>query len=545
MSQFDIIFVLPYLFSDHPSFPEGLLKRSLEKEGFKVGVIEKPFWQKPESFTIHGKPKLFFAIIPGPVDSTVLNYTASRKRRIEDQYQEKGAGFFPDYPPSIKYRIRPDNTVILFANRIREKFKDTKIVIGGVESTLRQFAHYDFQKDKIRRSILFDSRANLLIHGPGEKQLVNIARSMREGSDISEIKINGTSRIEKDVSSLTNSITLPSYEDILNNKQNLLKAYLLKDKGIKSRKIICQKHGDRFVVSYPVEHYNTEDMDSVYSLPYSREHLKPGKYSPALRMNLFSVTSHRGCGGGCSFCSISQNEGKQIISRSKESILREISGLVKHREWKGVVSNVGGPSAEMYRFGCSKKTCLKDSCIFPKKCPSLKTGSDYLELLREAEKIKGVKNIFVGSGIRFDNLTEDEELLEKILRSHSGKFLRIAPEHTEDFILTLMKKPGFFELEKFMEVFNRINKSLKRKIKAAPYLIIGHPGEEKKDVEEMRRKIRSLDLDSTDAQIFTPTPGTLSTAMYYSGRSPDGQEIHVEKDIKELVRRKNRIVVRG
>lgn len=541
MLQFDIIFILPYLFSDHPSFPEGLLKRSLEKEGFKVGIIEKPFWQKAESFAVLGKPKLFFAIIPGPVDSTVLNYTSTHKRRKEDQYQENGAGFFPDLPPSIKYRIRPDNTVILFSNRIKEKFKDATIIIGGVESSLRQFAHYDFQKDKIRRSILFDSRAHLLIHGPGEKQLVKVALKMKDGSDISEIRTNGTSQIEKSVSHLSGCITLPSYEDILNDKKNLLNAYLLKDKGIKSKKVICQKHENRFVVSQPAEHYNTKDLDSIYSHSYSREHFKPGKFSPALRMNLFSITSHRGCGGGCAFCSISQNEGKQIISRSKESILREISSLIKHREWKGVISNIGGPSAEMYKFGCSAKTCLKNSCIFPETCPSLRTGSDYLELLREAGKIKGVKNIFVGSGIRFDNLTENEELLEEILRFHSGRFLRIAPEHTEEHILNLMRKPGVDKLEKFMEVFNRINERLKRKIKAAPYLIIGHPGEEKKDVEEMRKKIRSLNLDSTDVQIFTPTPGTLSTAIYYSGIYPDGRQICVEKDIKELVRRKNRI----
>ncbi len=538
MPTFDIIFVLPYLFSDHPSFPEGILKRALESKGFSVGIIDRPFWQKPESFKVLGRPKLFFAIISGPVDSTVLNYTSSRKRRMEDQYQEGGIGFFPDYPPSIKYKIRPDNTVILFANKIRENFKNIPIVIGGTEATLRQFAHYDFQKDKIRRSILFDSRADILVTGPGEKQIINIAEKVRDGGQIKELNLNGTSVIIKDISGINNRVVLPSLDDILNDKKKLLEAYMVKDNGMKSGKVICQKNGDRYIVNFPTEIYTGKELDRFYSFGYKRTHLETGKYSPALRMNLFSVTSHRGCGGGCSFCSISLNEGKKIISRSVESIHKEINGLKKHKSWKGVISDIGGPSAEMFGYGCDVPLCIKNACLFPEKCLSLKTGSDYLNLLRSVRKMNGIKKIFIGSGVRYDSLVENEELLEEILVHHSGKYLRIAPEHTENHILNLIRKPGFDKLSEFMSLFSRLNRKMKRKISASPYLIIGHPGETFEDVKTMKKKLISLGLKTTDAQIFTPTPGTLSTAMFYSGIDPDGKPLHVEKDIKELIKRK-------
>lgn len=536
--MFDVIFVLPYPFADHPSFPEGILKRALEAEGFSVGVIEKPFWQKKESFSILGKPNLFFAIISGPVDSIVLNYTSSRKRRVEDQYQSGGRGFFDNYPPSIKFRIRPDNTTIVFANRIKENFKDIPIVIGGVEASLRQFAHYDFQKDKIRRSILFDSRADLLVSGPGEKQMIKIAAGLRDGTNINDLNLKGTSGIVKDISDISNRVELPSLEDILNNKNKLVEAFLTKEKGIRSGKTICQKNGDRYIINYPAEDYSGDELDNYYSAPFSRTHPGSKDFSPALRMNLFSITSHRGCGGGCSFCSITQNEGKKIISRSSESILEEARLLMKHKEWRGVISDVGGPSAEMYGYGCQIEGCMKNSCIFPGACPSLLTGDRYRELLKKLRSVRGMKRIFIGSGVRFDSLIDNTELLEDILAFHSGKFLRIAPEHTEDHILNIMRKPGFGSLEKFTELFAEINKKMSRKIQLAPYIIIGHPGEAFDDVKEMKKKVRSLGLPTEDVQIFTPTPGTYATALYYSEATPDGKSLYVEKDIKELIKRK-------
>jgi uncharacterized radical SAM protein YgiQ len=307
---------------------------------------------------------------------------------------------------------------------------------------------------------------------------------------------------------------------------------LLEGKGI------AQKQGDRYVVQQPEQSYAPSDLDAVYDQSYSRMHLKGGHYSPALRMNLFSVTSHRGCGGGCSFCSIQTHQGKQVISRSLDSITREIRNLSKHPEWKGFISDIGGATAEMYGNDCETETCTRPSCLHPGKCKTFTPGHRYLELLRECRKLPEVKKIFLGSGIRYDVLQYNPELLEEVMLHHSGRFLRIAPEHTEDSVLHLMRKPPFQTLESFVLLFNSINRKLKRKIELAPYLIVGHPGEKRSDVLEMKKKLKSLGMKSTDAQIFTPTPGTLSTAMYYAECEPSFKPIPAEKRIAELMDRK-------
>jgi uncharacterized radical SAM protein YgiQ len=539
MPTFDIILVLPYLFSDHPSFPEGILKRVLEHEGFTVGVIEAPLWQKKDSFTVLGRPNLCFAIAGGPVDSILLNYTSFRKRRNEDLYQAGGKAFFAGYPPSINYKIRPDRTTLVFANRLREAFGDIPIIIGGMEASMRRFAHYDFQQDAIRRSILFDSRADILVTGMGEKQMVKIARRLKEGGHIKEIILPGTSRIKNVVAPNADTQELPSYDEILQDRKKLLDAQLALEKAMVEGKRIIQRHGNRFVVDEPPEKYDASDLVIAYDRAYTRAHIRPGDYSPALRMNLFSITSHRGCGGGCSFCSIYCHQGKEIISRTKDSIMKELQGLMKHPEWKGYVSDIGGPTAEMYGTGCSKEDCHRHSCLYPARCKSFGGPARYLELLRLCRNVNGVKKIFIGSGIRYDLLLHFPDLLEEIMIHHSGDFLRIAPEHTEDKVLGLMGKPPFEVLESFTLAFDSINKRLKRKIGLAPYLMIGHPGETWEDVVSMKDRIRSLGMKTTDVQAFTPSPGTMSTAMYYSGLSPFSASIPVVKDVKELMRRKD------
>lgn len=539
MSKYDIIFVLPYLYSDHPSFPEGILKHHLESHQFKVGVIQTPFWQKPESFTPLGKPRLFFAIIPGPVDSVVLNYTSTRKRRNEDLYQREGQAFFPGHPPSIKYKIRPDRCVVVFANRIRQVFKDTPLLIGGVEASQRRFAHYDFQADKLKRSILLDSRADLMVTGMGERQILQIAQQAAEGTALNEIDLPGTARITKDVSIYNNYITLPTMEEISGNASKLVEAAQKIQSAAAQGKGIIQQQDNRYVVEHPASAYSPADLDTVYDYPYTRQHLDGKVVSPALQMNLFSITSHRGCGGGCAFCSISMHEGKRIVSRSEESIFREIHHLRKHPQWKGVISDIGGATAELYDTNCHNKKCPKISCLFPNQCKSLRSTDPYLQLLRRARQTQGVKKIFLGSGVRYDLLLQNPELLEEILDFHSGRFLRVAPEHTEPHVLKLMHKPPFERFEEFVKLFQKINRNLKRKIELAPYLIIGHPGEHNRDAAAMKKKLRSLGVGTTDVQIFTPSPGTLSTAMYYAGQTPQGESLSVEKDIKALVRRKN------
>jgi len=538
MPSFDVIFVLPCPFSDHPSFPEGILRRALEIEGYRVGIIETPFWQDKESFAALGKPRLFFAVISGPVDSVVLNYTSSRKRRREDLYQIGGKAYFEGYPPSIKYKIRPDRTTIVFTNRLKELFHDVPIIIGGLEATLRCFAHYDFQQDKIRRSILLDSKADLLVTGMGEKQLVNIARELESGRPAETLMLQGTANITKELPEPSRFVEIPSFEAILEDKTKLMEAHLILEKGGHEGKGIAQKHGDRYVVQQPAESYERADLDAIYDQPYSRMHLKRNAYSPALRMNLFSVTSHRGCGGACSFCSIEVHQGKKVISRSMESITQEIRGLTRHPEWKGYISDIGGATAEMYGNDCETDACLKPSCLYPECCRMFSPGKKYLDLLRECRNLPGVKKIFLGSGIRYDVLLNNPELLEEILLHHSGRFLRIAPEHTEDPVLNLMRKPPFKTLESFVSLFNSINRKLKRKIELAPYLIVGHPGENRAHVVEMKNKLKSLGMKSTDVQIFTPTPGTLSTAMYYAECDFSLKPLPVERTISKLTERK-------
>jgi len=367
---------------------------------------------------------------------------------------------------------------------------------------------------------------------------LKIARALDSGSTSDRLVLPGTTKVTKEFHESSRFVELPSFETVLEDGTKLLEAHLLLEQAGLQGKGIAQKHGDRYVTQQPAESYERSDLDAIHDQPYSRMHLKGDAYSPALRMNLFSVTSHRGCGGACSFCSIEVHQGKKVISRSMESIKKEILSLTRHSEWKGSISDIGGATAEMYGNDCDTEACPKPSCLYPERCRIFTPGKRYLELLRECRKLPGVKKIFLGSGVRYDVLLNNPELLEEILLYHSGKFLRIAPEHTENPVLNLMRKPPFKTLESFVSLFNSINKNLKRKIDMAPYLIVGHPGENRAHVVEMKKKLKSLGMKSTDVQIFTPTPGTLSTAMYYAERDLRFKPIPVEKTISELIERK-------
>lgn len=540
---YDVIFALPYPFSDHPAFPEGILKRSLEDTGFKVGVIERPFWQKSESFEALGRPRLFFAVITGPVDSMVLTYTSSRKRRREDLYQWSGEAFFPGYPPSISYRIRPDRAAIVFSQRIREAFKDVPVIIGGIEAGMRIFAHYDFQQDRIRRSILLDSRADLAVMGPGEKQLCALAAMLRDGKLLDEIRLPGTARALSGKAHVDGAVEIPSYEEIMDRRERLLEARLAAERAFRDGKRLIQRHGDRIILAEPPMPYSREDLDKTYGLPFNRCHLQTVPNSPALNMNLFSITSHRGCLGACAFCALTIQEGRRVISRSQESVVDEVRRLTAHPLWRGYISDIGGPSAEMFGAECLRRKsaeegCRRGSCLFPSRCERLRWGRPYLELLAACRRVPGVKKVFVGSGLRYDLLIQEPDLLEEIMAEHCGSFMRIAPEHTEDHVLRLMGKPPFEVFERFAALFETINRRLKRRIQLAPYLIVGHPGESERDVKAMKEKLRALGLSTTDVQIFTPTPGTLSTAMYWAGCDSSGRGIPVERDLKALSARR-------
>lgn len=534
-----MIFALPYPFTDHPSFPEGILKKALEIHGFSVGILETPFWQEPSSFALLGKPRLFFAIVSGPVDSVVLNYTSSRKRRRQDLYQRNGKAFFEASASSVSSKIRPDRTVLVFANRIRQCFKEVPIVIGGLETSLRLFAHYDFQEDRIRRSILLDSRADLAVTGMGEKQVVAIARLLEQGAQAGELDLPGTAKLAPAPPLENRFARLPSLETILQDRSKLLEAQMLLENAVLEGRGAFQEQQGRWVVAGKAESYHASDLERIHGQDYTRAHPSLRTCSPALQMNLFSVTSHRGCCGGCAFCSIALHEGRRLVSRSQESILHEIEGLTRHPLWKGYVSDIGGASAEMYGMDCARTGCAKASCLHPQPCRHLPSVNPFVELLRACRAVKGVKKVFLGSGIRYDLFLEHPELLEEIMIHHAGRFLRVAPEHTEDDLLRLMKKPPFDTFKRFIKLFRSINKSLGRKIILAPYLMVGHPGERWGHVQSMARKIRSLELAAPDVQIFTPTPGTLSTAMFYARALPTLEPLDTETDIKALLRRKH------
>ncbi|HEX7502681.1 MAG TPA: YgiQ family radical SAM protein, partial [Acidobacteriota bacterium] len=401
--MFDVVLVLPYPFADHPSFPEGILKRALEAAGFSVGVIESPFWQEPRSFTVLGRPALFFAVVSGPLDSVVLNYTAGRRRRREDLYQFAGQAFFSGRPPDIKFKIRPDRTLTVFTSRLREAFHEVPVVIGGVEASLRCFAHYDFQEDKVRRSVLLDSRADILVSGNGEKQAVAIARLLRQGVPAGEIDIPGTARVCGQLPPGKNCLELPSCEEAQADPGKLLLGQLQAGSAGGER-ALAQKHANRWVVQNPAERYASADLDFIYGLGYRRRHPGSPAFSPALRMNLFSITSHRGCAGGCSFCSITLSEGRKVVSRTPESILGEIRSLAVHPEWRGVVSDIGAATAEMYGSDCPTASCHRESCLQPDACGRFSAGEPYRELLRRARALPGVKKIMLGSGVRHDLL---------------------------------------------------------------------------------------------------------------------------------------------
>jgi uncharacterized radical SAM protein YgiQ len=537
--MFDVILVLPYPFTDHPSFPEGILKRALEAGGFTVGVIETPFWQDSKSFTVLGRPALFFAVISGSLDSVVLNYTASRRRRREDLYQFAGQAFFAGRPPDIKYKIRPDRTLTVFTNRLREVYRDIPVVIGGVEAGLRCFAHYDFQEDKIRRSVLLDSRADILVHGNGEKQIVTLAELLLAGQPVSAIDIPGTARMWSRLPAEKNCLELPGQEEIMADPRQLLHSQLLVGRAANEGRALAQKAAHRWVVQNAAQNYDKDDLDFIYGLTYRRRHLNATASTPALQMNLFSVTSHRGCAGGCSFCSISVSEGKRIVSRSPDSIFREICFLAELPQWQGVVSDVGGATAEMYGADCAVAPCPRPACLQPMPCPRFAPGEPYRSLLQSCRELKGVKKIFLGSGVRYDLLLNNPDLLEEIMRHHCGRFLRIAPEHTEDEVLDLMGKPRFAVLREFVALFQSLNRRLPRPIELAPYWIIGHPGETMAHVTAMKQKLNALALSTSDVQIFTPSPGTLSTAMYAAGLSPAGKPLAVEKNVRALQQRKH------
>jgi uncharacterized radical SAM protein YgiQ len=535
-TQLDFVIVSGDAYVDHPSFGTAIISRLLERYGYKVGIIPQPDWNNLEEFKKMGKPKLAFLVTSGNIDSMVNHYTVFKKRRKKDMYS-----------PEEKAGLRPDRAVIVYGNKIREAYKDIPIIIGGIESSLRRFAHYDYWSNSIRRSILLDSAADLLVYGMGEKSIISIAESLESGIPIEEITyIDGTVFRTKNLDRLYKYKILPSYKEITESKEKYAESFMMQYKNTDSinGEILVEDYGDVYVVANkPSEPLDVIELDDIYNLDYTRTYHpiyeKFGGIS-ALKEVEFSITANRGCYGNCSFCALTFHQGRVIQKRSKESIIKEARILTKSKRFKGYITDVGGPTANFREKACEKQikygVCKNKECINP-KCSNLNvTHKEYLEILREIRELKDVKKVFVRSGIRYDYLMYDknDEFFRELCKYHVSGQLRTAPEHASDRVLKLMNKPSISLYKEFEEKFYKINKEINKEQYAVPYFISSHPGSTVKDAIELAEYIRDLGYIPEQVQDFYPTPGTLSTCMYYTGLDPRTmKKIHIPNSFHE------------
>lgn len=533
--QLDIILFSGDAYIDHPAFGAAVIGRTLEAAGYKVAIVPQPDWHGDfRDFKKLGRPRLYFGISPGAMDSMVNKYTANRRLRSEDAYSPDG-----------RHDLRPEYPSIVYSNILRQLYPDVPIVLGGIEASLRRLTHYDYWKDCLRKSILCDARADMIIYGMGEKQVVKIAQELENGANIKDLKhIPQTVYLckESDIPEgiKADDIVLHSHESCLHNKKYQAEnfKYIEEESNKKHAQRILQAVDNVYaVVNPPYPTMTTEEVDAAYDLPYTREpHPKyRGKTIPAYEMIKHSVNIHRGCFGGCSFCTISAHQGKFISCRSKESILKEVKQVMQMPDFKGYLSDLGGPSANMYGMaGKNLKACehcKRPSCVNPEICPNLETDhTKLLEIYHAVDEIPGIKKSFIGSGVRYDLLlhkSKDEKsneaarqyTRELIMRHVSGR-LKVAPEHTSDRVLKLMRKPSFQQFYAFKKIFDRINREENMRQQIIPYFISSHPGCQEEDMAELAVLTKDLDFHLEQVQDFTPTPMTVSTEAWYTGYDP-------------------------
>lgn len=523
-TQCDFIYICGDAYVDHPSFGHAIITRLLEAFGYKVGIIAQPDWKNKESITILGEPRLAFLVSAGNMDSMVNHYTVNKKRRHQDAFSPGGV-----------MGKRPDYATIVYCNLIRQVYKKTPVIIGGIEASLRRMAHYDYWSDKVKRSILIDSGADIISYGMGEHSIIEIADALNAGIDIHDITfIKGTVYKTKTLDNLENYIELPSYDDIVNSKEMYAKSFYTQYKNTDpfTARILVEKVKEKmYVVQNPPAMPLTEvEMDDIYSLPYMHNYHpmyeKDGGI-PALSEIKFSITSNRGCFGGCSFCALTFHQGRIIQVRSHKSIIDEAVQMTKDADFKGYIHDVGGPTANFRHTSCDKQltkgVCMNRQCLFPKPCPNLKVDhSDYIKLLRELRALPGVKKVFIRSGIRFDYCMcdPDDTFINELCKYHISGQLRVAPEHISDNVLNKMGKPSNDVYEGFLKRYQRINKKTGKEQFVVPYLMSSHPGSTMKEAIELAEYIRDLGYMPEQVQDFYPTPSTLSTCMYYTGLDP-------------------------
>jgi len=530
-TEVDIILFSADAYVDHPSFGAAVIGRTLEAAGYRVAIVPQPDWHGDfRDFKKLGRPRLFFGIAPGCMDSMVNKYTANRRLRSEDAYSPDG-----------RHDLRPEYPTIVYSKILRQLYPDVPIILGGIEASLRRLTHYDYWQDRLRPCILCDCEADMITYGMGEKPTLELARRLAEGEPVQHIHdIPQTVYLTDKIAPESDDIVLYSHEECLRDKRKQAANFRhIEEEANKmhAQRLLQQVGRRTVVVNPPYPPMTTEELDASFDLPYTRvPHLKyKDKRIPAYEMIKNSINIHRGCFGGCAFCTISAHQGKFISCRSKESILREVRQLVKMPHFKGYLSDLGGPSANMYGMEGRNKSicerCKRPSCIHPQVCPNLNTShAKLLEIYRAVDALPEVKKSFIGSGVRYDlllyrgkdeaaNRSAEEYTRELICRHVSGR-LKVAPEHTSDAVLRLMRKPSFSQFEQFKRIFDRINheKGLKQQI--IPYFISSHPGCHEQDMAELAVKTKRLDFQLEQVQDFTPTPMTVATEMFYTGYDP-------------------------
>ncbi|MFC1553538.1 YgiQ family radical SAM protein [candidate division KSB1 bacterium] len=541
--KLDIILVTGDAYIDSPFIGVSIIGKVLIDTGYRVGIIAQPDVSSSADIMRLGEPELFWGVTSGSIDSMVANYTASMKKRKSD-----------DLTPGGRNEKRPDRAVIAYTNLIKKHFKNTKpVVLGGIEASLRRIPHYDQRDNKIRRSVLFDAKADYLVYGMGERTIIELADALKNKSDISDIK--GLVYISKDPAISENDIILPSFDEVKTDKElftEMFKTFYDNTDPVTARRLL-QKHDTRYLVlNKPQNSFSQAEIDAIYDLDYEYD-AHPAEKSKgdirALETIRFSITSHRGCYGECNFCSITIHQGRVIESRSERSIIREAKKLTKLPGFKGYILDVGGPSANMYGSICKrmnkKGVCTDKDCLFPKQCKTLEVNhKKQIDLLKKIAKINGIKKVFVASGLRHDMVINDQNYgtryLEELIKNHISGQLKIAPEHTEDNVLRLMRKTGINDLIDFKGYFEKLNKKPDKKQFLTYYLIAAHPGCGMSEMKELRKfAVSKLHLLPEQVQIFTPTPSTYSTLMYYTGKDPfTGEKIFVEMDIRKKEKQK-------
>ncbi len=540
IDRLDFVYVVGDAYVDHSSFGHAIISRVLEAAGFSVGIISQPDWQSCEPFKALGEPRLGFLVSSGNIDPMVNHYTVSKKVRSVDLYS-----------PGGKTGMRPDRATIVYCNRIREAYgKKIPVIIGGVEASLRRFAHYDYWSDKVRRSILIDSGADLLIYGMGEHQIVEIAKLLDMGVPVNEIKsVPGTVYIEDSGGLFPDkSIKIPSFNKVCESKKLYAEASKIQyeeQDAFRGKAIVQADNDDKCIVQLPPSPpLTTEELDAVYELPYEGTyHPMYEKFGgvPAIQEIEFSITSSRGCFGSCNFCTLAFHQGRTVTARSHESIIREVTAMTKKPNFKGYIHDVGGPTANFRAPSCKKQlkygVCKDKQCLFPTPCKNLEVShSDYLELLRKIRKIPKVKKVFIRSGIRFDYLLadKDETFFRELCRHHISGQLRVAPEHISNNVLKYMGKPSSDVYESFVKKFEKMNKQTGKEQYVVPYLMSSHPGSTLKDAIQLAQYLNKHKLSPEQVQDFYPTPGSISTCMYYTGIDPrTGKSVYVATDYKE------------